>query len=318
VPHFASNKPIFLLAFISVVGNVLFPAWLYRGLERMKLLSALAIFGRAFSAAAIFLFVRGQHDLLLAVIFQSSSSLLSGLLALVFLPRLSSIEYAQPTRLELMQTFADGWHAFLSTSAISIYTFSNTFILGLMTAPAVVGYYAAASKIISAFVGLASPVSQAVYPHIVDLIAKSRVKALEFISRLLIAQGGAMLALSIIVFVFAPIMVRALLGPMFESCVLLVRIMAALPFVIGLSNVFGIQIMMAFDMKRAFSRILVGCSLLNVVILFPSIALAGAAGAACCLLIVECIVTAAMLAVLVRQGTMGEIFAARPRTPELT
>jgi PST family polysaccharide transporter len=311
VPRFAADRAIFLFSFLTVLGSVVFPAWLYRGLEAMKMLSALTIFGRALSLLGIFVFVHNPGDLLAAVILQSSALLLSGTLALIFVPKLVPIKYVRPLAAELRHTFADGWHAFLSTSAISVYTSSNVFILGLMTTPLIVGYYAAAGKLITAVTGLASPVSQAVYPHIVGLIAKSRVQALEFIYRLLIAQGGVMLVLSVVLFIAAPNAVRLLLGPQFEACIPLVHIMAALPFLIGLSNVLGIQTMMAFDMKKAFSRIIVGCGVLNIAILFPLIAVAGAAGAASALLIVESVVTVSMVLVLAKRGIMGQMFSSR-------
>ena len=40
---------------------------------------------------------------------------------------------------DLGQTYREGWHLFLSTAAMTLYTRSNTFILGLIASEAAVG-----------------------------------------------------------------------------------------------------------------------------------------------------------------------------------
>ncbi len=309
IPRFGADRLLFICTYTSVIGNVVFPVWLYRGLEAMKLLSILTIAGRALSVIGIFVFVHGQKDLLAAVLLQSGALVLSGVPALTILPRLAPLRLDFPRLGEVWKTLIDGWHAFLTTSAITLYTSTNMFVVGLMAPPISVGYYAAASKLIGAVSGLVSPVSQAVYPHIVGLAAKSRERALEFIGRLLWLQGGATLLLSLVLFGLAGFLVQLSLGPQFAPAVVMVRIMAPLPFIIGLSNVFGIQTMMAFDMKKVCSRIIAGCGLLNLAILFPLVWWVGAAGAAYSVLAVEVAVTSAMALVLRRNGILAGIMS---------
>jgi len=307
IPRFAENRTLYLFTYVAVVGSVVFPLWLYRGLEAMKLMSILTIAGRAVSVVGIFLFVHQRGDMLTAALIQSSAMLLSGISALIMLRYLAPMHLVFPAAATMWETLLDGWYAFLSTSAILLYTSTNTFVLGLMVSPMDVGYYAAACKIISAVSGLVSPVSQAVYPHIVGLIAQSRDQALDFIGRLFWFQGVATFVLSIVLFVFAGMAVRILLGPQFLPCLALVRIMAFIPFVIGISNVLGIQTMMPFDMKKVFSRIIGGCGLLNLVVLFPFISYAGTSGAAWAVLTVETVVTGTMAIALMESGMLGRI-----------
>lgn len=301
---------LYILVYLAVVGSVLFPVWFFQGLERMRLMAVLSIISRLVTTVAIFILVRNRDDYHLAAVLQAGGLLLAGVASWILLPRLANIVVRLPTRRELKSTVVDGWHIFLSTAAISLYTTSNIFILGLLTSPVIVGYFSGADKLIKAVQGLVSPVTQAVYPHIAALRARSREAALGFVRRLLRVQGGMTLVMSLLLFALSGPIVRLVLGDQFQPAVRLVEWMALLPFVIGLSNIFGIQVMLIFDMKKTFSRILLGSGLLNIAMIIPLATWLGGEGAAISVLITEIAVTAAMALALVRQGLMAPILLA--------
>ena len=307
VPGFAQDWPLYILVYLMVVGSVLFPVWLFQGLERMRHITVFTILARTLIVIAIFAFVHNQADYQLAAALQASGMVVAGLLALAVVPRMARVRLHWPGVSQLRQVAVDGWHVFLSTAAVSLYTSSNVFILGLLTNPTAVGYFAAAEKLIKAVQGLVSPVSQAVYPHVASLSARSRDAALAFIGKLLRLQGVATLMLSLLLFVLAEPAVHLLLGDRFQESVRLVQWMAALPFVIGLSNVFGIQTMLNFDMKQTFSRILIASGLVNIALIIPLAHCLGAQGAAISVLLTEIIVTSLMALALARGGLLNPI-----------
>jgi PST family polysaccharide transporter len=58
VPKFRQDALLYIFAFGMVIGDVLFPVWLFQGLERMKFIAALNLLSRALFVMAIFIFVR--------------------------------------------------------------------------------------------------------------------------------------------------------------------------------------------------------------------------------------------------------------------
>ena len=44
----------------------------------------------------------------------------------------------------------------------------------------------------------------------------------------------------------------------------MIRILSLLPFIVGLSNIFGVQIMVNFGLKRLLTRILAVAGVLNI------------------------------------------------------
>jgi PST family polysaccharide transporter len=78
--------------------------------------------------------------------------------------------------------------------------------------------------------------------------------------------------MGVTIFVIAPLLVSALLGPGFGNAVLVLRILSLLPPLAALSNVFGIQWMLALGMDRLFTAVIVAACALNValaIILVP-------------------------------------------------
>jgi PST family polysaccharide transporter len=76
--------------------------------------------------------------------------------------------------------------------------------------------------------------------------------------------------------------------------------MAFLPFLVALSNIFGVQTMLSMGLRREFTKIVVMSGVLNVLLLVLLIPAYGAVGTAGAVLCSELLVTIAMGGVLYR------------------
>lgn len=302
VPKFRHDWLVYFLAFLAVPGTVIFPIWFFQGMEQMRYISFVSIAAKLLSAISIFIFVHHESDYLLAIAVQSGGLLVVGLLGIKMAWKIVPLRWTLPSGHFLMSTLVEGWHVFISTAAVSLYTTSNIFILGLLTNNVTVGYFSAADKLVAAVKGLFGPVSQAIYPRISALAQDSRARALSFIHKCLIWSGTLSFVSSSLLIIMAPLLVQILLGPKFVQSVLLVRWMAFLPFLVAVSNIFGIQTMLTFGMKAEFSRILIASGFLNLVLLVPFSIYWGAAGAAIAVTVTETVVTFVMWFILHSRG----------------
>ncbi len=126
----------------------------------------------------------------------------------------------------------------------------------------------------------------------------SHEKALAFIRKVLFILGGSSFILSLVLFIFAEEVVWLLLGNGYDQSILMLRIMSFLPFIISLSNIFGVQTMLTFGMQSIFSKILVTAAILNIVAVLPFIYFYQAIGASSVILFVEIYVTVLMWYIL--------------------
>jgi PST family polysaccharide transporter len=165
-----------------------------------------------------------------------------------------------------------------------------------------VGYYAAGDKIARAVQGLQIPLSQAIFPHVGKLASESRRAALTFTSHIIKIVSVLTLGLSVALFAAAPYIARAALGPKFGPGVTVIRSLSFLPFIIGLSNIFGVQIMVNFGLKRAMTRILATAGFFNVIMALSLVVPFRHIGVSIAALLTEILVTTVMFLVLRRNG----------------
>lgn len=293
---------VYYLTFGMVVGQVLFPIWFFQGIEKMKYMTFLNILAKSIFTVAIFIFVHQVSDYIYVPLLNSLGFIIAGILALWIVFKDFGIKFTKASFESLIDQLKEGWHIFVSTVAISLYTVSNTFILGIFTNNTIVGYYSAAEKIIKAVQGLITPVSNTTYPYISKLVRESEEKAIKFLKRLIMIIGGFTFIGSLILFIFADLVIDIFLGEKFTNSVIVLKIMAFLPFIIALSNIFGIQTMLTFNYKKAFSRILISASILNIFLAFVLVPFYKHIGISFAVLISESFVTISMFIFLYKKN----------------
>lgn len=303
VPRFRLDAPFFLWAYLYVVGTILFPQWYFQGIEKMRYISIFTGTAKIVSACLLFIFVHHPKDGLLAVIIQSGGMVLAGLLGFATAIRELGFRVTVSKPTQILATLSDGWHLFLSTAAISLYTNTNLVLVGLIAGNVEAGYFSAADKLVRAASGLISPATQAFFPHINVLIAQSRDLALRVIRKILTWMASATFLASTALLVLAhPIATLCFGATAALGCTPVVRWIAFVPFLVGISNVLGIQTMLPFKLDRQFSRILLASGAINLAFGIPMIHYLGARGAAASVLITEAFVTLTMMFVLNLKG----------------
>lgn len=289
---------LYSVVYLMVIGNVIFPIWFFQGIQQMRYITIVNIIGRFLSVACIFYFVKAPSDYILAGLFQAIVPLIAGICSWIILWKKYREVFILPKFKNVKQVFIDAWEIFTSTIAINLYTASNIVFLGLLTNNTIVGYFSGAQKIIQNINQLISPVTQAIYPYVSKTASNSKNDALKFLRKIVLILGGGNFIGSILIFIFAEWIVDILLGEGYEQSVLLLRILAFLPFIISLSNIFGIQTMLVFGMKKQFNKVLLSAAIVNTVIVLPMIYFYQAIGVSVSMTITEIFVTLSMYIVL--------------------
>ncbi len=291
IPRFGQDWLIYILTFGTVLGNILFPIWFFQGMENMKWITILNIVSKTIFTICIFIFIHRVSDYPYVALINSLGYLVAGIISLIIVFKNFKVKFVLPKLENIKYQLKEGWHIFVSNIAISLYTTSNTFILGLFTNNTIVGYYSGAEKIVKAVQGLINPISQTIYPYLSKLAIESKEKALIFLRKLVKIIGTAFFIVSLLIFILAPFIVKIILGNQYQQSILPLRILSFLPFIIGFSNIFAIQGLYAFRLQWVVSRFIIPIAFFHLILLSILTYLYSLIGVSVAVIITEVLIT---------------------------
>ncbi|MGA9486642.1 MAG: flippase [Methylocella sp.] len=299
-----------LCGWLQIISYAFGAGWFLRGLEIMGPMVAAELIGRLVFIPLFFLFVRGPADTVYAVIIGAVGGIISGTITIYIADRATPLLPIAWTFSGAIRQLREGSHVFLSLASTMLYGQINVIVLGAVAGPVQAGLLFAAQKLQRTSKSVIGPLAGALYPRINSLLVDDPERAVQFMKRLLIAQGAMSFAIFVVLFVGAPYLTVIFFGADFAAATSAVRILSGTVFLGGLNGVLGTQIMLAFGMQRSFMHILVGSGLFNVVAIGPFAYFLGATGASISVFLTEFIVTASMGFVVWRAGIFSKKKAA--------
>jgi PST family polysaccharide transporter len=209
-PILRPNLLLYCISYVAVIGDLLFPMWLFQGLQKMGTLVWRDLLAKLLSLGLTFAFVHKDSDYLWAAGFQQGAMLFAGIVGLITVPLLTSARFVMPTRKEVFDALREGWPVFLSVAAISIAGSTNVFILGLRSGPTEVAYYSASFRLVTAARMPVSPVVTALYPHISHMAVTSGRSAAAFSRKYALFLEVPFFAGSFVLFAAAPLIIHVI------------------------------------------------------------------------------------------------------------
>lgn len=167
---FSTESIFYLLYFGIILGNVMFPMWFFQGMENMKYITVFNIVAKSLSFIPFFIFIRKPEDYIYVPIFYSIGFVLAGIVSLFIVYFKMGMKWYFTSISQISSSLKDSSAYFLARASTSLFTTSNSFLLGLVCGNTMVGYYSAAEKLYQAYNQLLSPFTGILFPH----IAKSR------------------------------------------------------------------------------------------------------------------------------------------------
>ncbi len=263
-PIFHENNMVYMLSFLAVFGNVLYPNWFFMGIEAMKPLAIINSISKIICLIGILYFVKSKDDILAAVVMQSSVDIICGIFSLIIIKRVYKIKFHIPSILTLLELFKESWNVFLSQIYVTLLTSSNTFILGLFAAKETIGIFATADKIVRAIAALSTPINNAVFPTAAKFIIESQELAMIFLHKIFVRGVIIFTIISLILFTCSNPITSLITGYFNADINFLVKIMAIIPLVIFIYNFYGNQILINLSFDREFKNAILYAGLFSI------------------------------------------------------
>ena len=242
VDKFSVDPLVYLFSFGLVLGQAIFPTWFFQGIEKMQVITIVNVAAKLFFTISLFFVVLSPADYEYVPIFNGLGFVISGLFGFVF--SLQYVKFVFPKLSQVKGIIENSSSLFFSNFAVSLYTSSNTLILGFFAGDSIAGVYASMEKLILAIKSMYSPLYQAIFPN---LSTKPYDEIRLYIDKMRIPIGFLGLFISIIIFFGA----KEILMLAFDDAL-----------IVGYSPVFQIL---------GFISILSSLNMLYVTLYFPSI-----------------------------------------------
>ena len=222
----ATSIWMFIYGLGMVVGDIFTPVWLFQGMEKMKYMTVVNASSKILFTILIFIIVRSREDYDMLILLNSCGYLLAGLLSLILVHRQFHLKLHRVGWSDIRLQLKEGSAVFGSTFGMNLYRNANVIILKQFVTDDVVGLYSATEKVIKGFQSLISPAAQVLFPHLSLRFKDKPVKEnMCLLRKLAVPFTSVVLVITIVVYLFAPLISDVLCGREFAACVPYIRVM---------------------------------------------------------------------------------------------
>ncbi len=299
-------KLLIYIGFISLIGAVLNPIWLFQGMQKINILLIPTAISKIITLILIFLFVKDKNDLNFAMLFNSLGLFLSGLISLYYVKKLKLAEVCKICFSDSKTIVKESFYVFLSYLGSSVYTTMNTFLMSFYIGLKDIGIYSSADKVVTTTISLMSPLQQAIFPNLSNFKEKKDylLKLRNF--GLILILFSALLSISL--FALSEKIVLIIFGEEFLKSVVILEILSILPLIVSFGIIFGQWGLIVIGEFKLLGKIYIYGGLTHLTYIFIFLHFFGIYGAAIAIVMTEFLISLALFFAFINKVKNGIIF----------
>lgn len=286
--EFNSFFMLIFISSISLIGSLLFPVWLFQGLEKMDGIVWSSTLAKTLAIILTFFLVKNENDLLYAAFVQSLGLFLSGVISCIYIYAYNMARITNISFLEIRESLKNGFDLFVSNLFISIYTTINVLIVGFFLNSSVAGFFSAADKLRCAAQGFLSPVQQALFPRVSFFVNRGmdlKEMLIKYGYGFILLGFSVSIGIALIGYPLSPLY----FGDGYESASLMLLMMSPIPFIVSIGIVFGQWWLIACNKSIIIRKIYMYVGFLHIITCVVSIKYIGEFGVILAQTLTECI-----------------------------
>jgi PST family polysaccharide transporter len=295
VPPLRAERTVAIFTFLVCISTVLTQNWLFQAMQDLPKIAWLNFITKLVFTFTILFIVKEKSDYIWQPLVSSLTQILVASLSFFWALKKYKLKLLNINFSDVFNLLKSERTVFFSVVVISLYTTTNTVILGLMQNETQVGYYTAGQKLMDIARSVISmPLAMALFPFIGKAFGEGFDKGILVVQKILpiiILFTGF---LGIIILSLGPTVLRFFYGIRFEPAIPVFQILSFLPMIVSVSNVLGIQIMMNLKMDKTFFKITASGAIISIVLNIFFVWQFGFIGTAINWLLTEIIITSSM------------------------
>lgn len=263
VPIFYEMRILLLFSFCSIPGQILFPEWLFQGLERMRYITILNVLAKLIFTIAIFIFIRKKSDYIVQPLLIAMGFFISGLASMYIILVKYKIKLLKPSLLSIKETIKGSTDVFINQLFPNLYNSFSVLLLGFWGGAIANGILDAGSKFISISQQFLTVVSRTFFPYLSRNIQNHKIY-----TRLNLLFS---ISLSIMLFIFAPLIIHLFYTVEFDEAIKVLRILSISILFLAISDIYGTNYMIIKGHEKSLRNISMLSSIIGFIIAAPLI-----------------------------------------------
>ncbi len=288
VPRLSDYQMLFWIGTGMLFGQVFLIEWLFQGLEAFKYITWRSLSVRVLAIVLIFLLVRDEGDVLMYYGISLLTVLGNLSMNVLYARRFVGLKFKG---LKLRRHLKPLVYFYSFGIVVSVYTLLDTAILGFFRGDLDVGYYTTAVKLNKLLITVLTALTLVTIPALSQAYQSADQ---DRIMALLHKSFGYMVLIGIPawigVAIYAEEFIALFAGPKYLPAILSLQLMAPTILVVGLSNVFGMQVLNPSNHERFFLRAALIGMMVSVLLNMILIPYMGHRGASTTTLVTELVV----------------------------
>lgn len=284
-------KLLILIFSINIFGTSMGIEWFFQSIEEFKYITTRSVSIKLISVLSIFMLVKSSEDIYVYALISTLSGLLSFGINFLYANKYVDL-FTLYTEYDFRRHVKPIFILFMMTISVSVYLNLDKVMLGFIVGDSYVGYYTIANKMIRIIVSIVTALGAVLLPRISYIITTGdnkevrRIlrKSLDFILMICVpAIAGIWVIAEPLIIVFA--------GSEYNLSIDTLQILSPLILIIAISNLIGIQVLVAYNKEKVTLTATVIGAIVNAILNYKLIPIYYHNGAAISSVIAEGIVT---------------------------
>lgn len=250
---FSNDREIACVFILYVISGGFDISWFYIGIEESKKISLRNIGLKILIMLAIFVFVKNKNDLVIYVRIYSVSALCSSISLWIILS--NYIELTRVSYRDVIRHVKPNLILFIPVIALSVQSFVDKIILGILVNKTELGYYDACEKVIMVPTAVIDALGIVMLPRMSYLAARQEKEKSEAYIEIcilfaVIITSSAGFGIMSVANEFVPLYY----GESFEKCSILLQILLPRCVLLAIANIVRTQYLLPHHMERSYIR----------------------------------------------------------------
>lgn len=261
VPYFRENALIIFVTYLLVPGHILFPEWFFQAIEKMKYTTFFNLALKFIFTIAVFVIIKDKDDFIYQPLLTTIGYILCGVVALYLILGKWGYNLKKPNWHSIICTIKNSTDVFINNLMPNLYNSLSVILLGVFGGSVANGIFDGGNKFVDIFNKLLQILTRAFYPFLSRRMDKHSLYAK-------INIGSSILAASVL-FIFAPLIVKIMLGPEFVESILVMRIMSVSLVFLAICNTYGMSYLIIHHHEKPLRNITLVASIIGMLLAVP-------------------------------------------------